>query len=82
MWGFVPCSGSLVVTIFNTAYTTNLGLIQANNTHESRRSIEDCAAIWILITVEILGLEALGEQHTSCRTRPCTRMSTIPYQAA
>ncbi len=82
MWGFVPCSGSLVVAIFNTAYAMNLGSIQANNTHESRRSIEDCAAIWILITVEILELEALGEQHTNCQTCPCTRRSTIPYQAA
>ena len=68
MWGFVPCSGPLVVAIFNTAYATNLGSIQANNTllldDESRSSIEDCAAIWILITVEVLELEALGEQHT------------------
>ena len=65
MWGFVPCNGSLVVAIFSAAYDTNLGSIQANNTllldDESRYTIEDCAAIWILITIEVLELEELSE---------------------
>lgn len=68
MWGFVPCSGPLVVAIFGAAYDTNLGSIQANNTllldDESRYTIEDCASIWILVTVEVLELEELAEPDT------------------
>jgi nuclear pore complex protein Nup188 len=68
MWGFVPCGGPLVVTIFSAAYDTNLGSAQANNTllldDESRYTLEDCAAIWILITIEVLELEELAEPDT------------------
>ena len=65
MWGFVPCGGPLVVAIFTAAYDTNLGSVQANSTllldEESRHALEDCAAIWILITIEVLELEELAE---------------------
>ena len=68
MWGFVPCRGSLVVAIFRAAYDTNLGSIQANSTllldDESRYTLEDCAAIWILMTIEVLELEELAEPNT------------------
>ncbi|PPQ92766.1 hypothetical protein CVT25_003875 [Psilocybe cyanescens] len=64
MWGYVSCSGPLVVSIFEAAYNTTLGSKQANSTllldEESRQLQEDCAAIWILITVEILELEMIG----------------------
>jgi len=33
MWGFVPCSGSLVVAIFNTAYAMNLPGIDSSEQH-------------------------------------------------
>ena len=68
MWGFVPCSGPLVVDIFTAAYDTNLGSSQSNTTllldDESRQTLQDCAAIWMLITVEVLELESLGENNT------------------
>ena len=67
MWGFVPCSGPLVVSIFTAAYDTNLGSLQVNNNllldEESRHTIEDCAAFWTLLSVEVLELEALGEPN-------------------
>ncbi|KAF8165907.1 nucleoporin subcomplex protein binding to Pom34-domain-containing protein [Crassisporium funariophilum] len=68
MWGYVPCSGPLVEAIFEAAYDTSLGSIQANNTllldEESRQLQQDCAAIWILITVEVLELESIGESDS------------------
>jgi len=68
MWGFVPCSGTLVASIFTAAYNTNLGSLQANNNllldEESRHTIEDSAAFWILLSVEVLELEALGDPNT------------------
>ena len=61
MWGYVSCTGPLVEAIFEAAYRTNLGSSQANSNllldDESRQLQQDCAAIWILITVEILELE-------------------------
>ncbi|KAF8967477.1 nucleoporin subcomplex protein binding to Pom34-domain-containing protein [Flammula alnicola] len=68
MWGYVPCSGPLVQQIFETAYDTKLGSNQTNNTllldDESRQLQQDCAAVWILITIEVLELETLGEPDT------------------
>lgn len=65
MWDFVECSGQLVIAIFQAAYITNLGSLQPNNTllldEECRHTIEDCAAVWILITIEVLELETVGE---------------------
>ena len=68
MWGYVPCSGPLVESIFSAVYSTALGTSQINNTllldEESVQLSQDCAAIWILITVEVLELESLGEPDT------------------
>ena len=68
MWGYVPCSGPLLESIFSAAYITALGTSQTNNTllldEESIQLTHDCAAIWILITVEVLELESLGEPDT------------------
>ncbi|KDR84406.1 hypothetical protein GALMADRAFT_237258 [Galerina marginata CBS 339.88] len=68
MWGYVSCSGPLVVAIFEAVYGTNLGSAQANNTllldEESSQLQQDCAAIWILITVEVLEIETIGEPDT------------------
>ena len=65
MWGYVPCSGPLLESIFSAAYSTALGSSQTNNTllldEESVQLTQDCAAIWILITVEVLELESLSE---------------------
>ena len=68
MWGYVPCSGPLLESIFSAAYSTALGTSQTNTTllldEESVQLSQDCAAIWILITVEVLELESLGEPDT------------------
>ncbi|KAH9482136.1 Nucleoporin nup184 [Psilocybe cubensis] len=64
MWAYVSCSGPLVVSIFEAAYGTTLGSEQSNSTllldEESRQLQDDCAAMWILITIEILELEMIG----------------------
>lgn len=61
MFGYAPCSGPLVVRIFETAYDTGLGSIQQNSTllldEESVQLQQDSAALWILITIEVLELE-------------------------
>ncbi|KAF9498863.1 hypothetical protein BDN71DRAFT_1384838 [Pleurotus eryngii] len=65
MWGYVACSGPLVVEIYEAAYSTNLGAVQQNSTllldEEGLQLQQDCAALWILITVEVLELETLSE---------------------
>ena len=65
MWEYVPCGGLVVLKIFEAAYNTSLGSNQSNNTllldEESRQLQQDCAAVWILITLEVLELEAVGE---------------------
>ncbi|KAG1877433.1 nucleoporin subcomplex protein binding to Pom34-domain-containing protein [Suillus subluteus] len=65
VWGYVPCDGPLVVRIFEAAYNTNLGSSQKNSTllldDEGNRLQHDCAALWILVTVEVLELERVAE---------------------
>lgn len=65
MWGHVPCSGPLVVKIFEAAYSTNLGSSQTNGTllldEESMQLQQDLAALWMLIMIEVLELENIGE---------------------
>jgi nuclear pore complex protein Nup188 len=62
MWGYVPCSGPLLESIFSAAYNSDLGSSQTNYTllldEESVQLTQDCVAIWILITVEVLELES------------------------
>ncbi|KAI0694377.1 hypothetical protein C8T65DRAFT_744383 [Cerioporus squamosus] len=65
MWGHASCSGPLVAQIYETAYQTHLGSQQQNSTllldEESVQLLQDCAAMWILITVEVLELERSNE---------------------
>ncbi|KAH7922053.1 hypothetical protein BV22DRAFT_1197706 [Leucogyrophana mollusca] len=65
MWGYVPCDGSLVVSLFEAAYDTNLGSTQTNSTllldDEGAQLQQDSAAMWILITIEVLELERVAE---------------------
>ncbi|KAI0774700.1 hypothetical protein BD413DRAFT_611715 [Trametes elegans] len=61
MWSYATCDGPLVAKIYETAYQTHLGSQQQNSTFllddESVQILQDCAALWILITVEVLELE-------------------------
>ncbi|KAG6330320.1 hypothetical protein ID866_8769, partial [Astraeus odoratus] len=65
MWGYVPCDGALVMRLYEAAYDTNLGSSQQNTTllldDEGAQVLQDSAALWILITVEILELERIAE---------------------
>ena len=65
MWGHASCSGPLVAQIYETAYQTQLGSQQQNSTflldEESAQILQDSAAMWILITVEVLELERSAE---------------------
>ena len=65
MWGHAPCSGELVARVYEAAYATQLGSAQQNATllldEESAQVLQDCAAMWILVTVEVLELERAAE---------------------
>lgn len=65
MWNYASRNGSLVTRIFETAYGTNLGSQQQNGTllldDEGVQLQRDSAALWILITVEVLELERAAE---------------------
>ncbi|OCH94502.1 hypothetical protein OBBRIDRAFT_123418 [Obba rivulosa] len=65
MFSYAPCAGPLVVRIFETAYDTGLGSRQQNSTllldEEGVQLQQDSAALWILITIEVLELERVAE---------------------
>ncbi|KIY52286.1 hypothetical protein FISHEDRAFT_69977 [Fistulina hepatica ATCC 64428] len=74
MWDDVPSSGPMVLKIFETAYATDFGGSQRNETHllneEGRQAREDMTALWILITVEVLQLEELYTQGIDMTAPP------------
>jgi nuclear pore complex protein Nup188 len=65
MWSFVPRQGPTVAKIYETAYETNLGSIQHNATllldDEGARLQQDCAAVWLLLMIEVLELETFSD---------------------
>ncbi|KAH9062300.1 hypothetical protein EDB87DRAFT_336049 [Lactarius vividus] len=65
MWSFVPRQGPIVVKIYETAYETNLGSVQHNATllldEEGARLQQDCAAVWLLLMIEVLELETFSD---------------------
>lgn len=65
MWSFVPRQGPTVAKIYQTAYETNLGSIQHNATllldEEGARLQQDCAAVWLLLMIEVLELETFSD---------------------
>ncbi|EAU82745.2 hypothetical protein CC1G_10650 [Coprinopsis cinerea okayama7 len=67
MWGYAPCTGEIVVKTLETAYDTSFGAIQQHNTlildNESQQLLQDCAALWIVITIEVLELETVGHDE-------------------
>ncbi|TFK43979.1 nucleoporin subcomplex protein binding to Pom34-domain-containing protein [Crucibulum laeve] len=67
MWGYVPCAGPMVVSIYEAMYATDLGRKQQNDRllldAESNHLKNDCMALWMLICVEILELENMGEDE-------------------
>jgi nuclear pore complex protein Nup188 len=66
MWGYVPCDGSLLVKIYENAYASGLGKNQKNAMYmldnESGQLLQDSAALWMLILIEVLELEKMAEQ--------------------
>jgi nuclear pore complex protein Nup188 len=65
MWSFVPRQGPVVAKIYETAYETNLGSVQHNATllldEEGSRLQQDCAAVWLLLMIEVLELEKFSD---------------------
>lgn len=65
MWEYANCDGPLVVRIYETAYSSNLGSNQQNGNllldEEGAQLLQDNAALWILLTIEILELERVAE---------------------
>lgn len=66
MFGYTPCTGPLVVQIYETAYETNLGSVQQNSMalldEEGKQLGQDSAALWIVIMTEVLSLERITNQ--------------------
>ncbi|TFK46960.1 hypothetical protein OE88DRAFT_1706649, partial [Heliocybe sulcata] len=62
---YSPCEGWLVVQVLEVAYDTNLGTIQENAVFlmdaEGRQLLDDSAALWTLITIEVFDLEYIAE---------------------
>ncbi|KAJ2936296.1 hypothetical protein H1R20_g798, partial [Candolleomyces eurysporus] len=67
MWGYTPCAAPIVLKVFEAAYATNLGTAQLNQSlmldEESQQLQQDSAAYWILIMVEVLELETVGNDE-------------------
>jgi len=65
MWGYVVCEGPLVVKLYETASNTNLSSSKQNTTllldDEGAQILQDSAALWILITMEVLELERIAK---------------------
>jgi nuclear pore complex protein Nup188 len=65
VWDYAPCDGPLVSRVLELSYEYNLGSKQRNATllldDESMQLQQDCAATWILITVEVLELEKIAD---------------------
>lgn len=64
LWSYTTCSASVVLGVMEAAYHTSLGTAQRNTSlmldDESSQLQQDCAAFWILITLEVLELETIG----------------------
>lgn len=65
MWDRATCNGPLVESIYQAAYTTNLGSNQRNGAllmdEEGVQLGQDIAGLWILLTIEVLDLERLAD---------------------
>ncbi|CAK5264819.1 unnamed protein product [Mycena citricolor] len=65
VWDYAPCDGPLVTKIYEAAYDTQVGGIQANGPlltdDEAVQLAQDTASVWILIMIEVLELEALAD---------------------
>ena len=79
---YVQCTGPLVVTIYKAGYGSCLGSTQTNHTllldEESRQMQQDYAAIWILITTEILKPECLTNPQFLDFTRNTNNCTSSP----
>ncbi|KAI9507509.1 hypothetical protein F5148DRAFT_1299700 [Russula earlei] len=74
MWSFVPRQGPIVAKIYETAYETKLGSIQRNATllldEEGARLLQDCAAVWLLLMIEVLELETFSDNGNPAISGP------------
>ncbi|KAG5644795.1 hypothetical protein DXG03_007617 [Asterophora parasitica] len=65
MWGYASCTGDLVVNIFETGYSRDLGYRQANLRllldEEGQSALDDCSTLWRLLLIEVLELETMGD---------------------
>jgi nuclear pore complex protein Nup188 len=65
MWDYVKCDGPIVAKIYQVAYETRLGSVQANASllldDEALQLGQDTAAMWTLIMLEVLELETLAD---------------------
>ncbi|KAH8118849.1 nucleoporin subcomplex protein binding to Pom34-domain-containing protein [Phellopilus nigrolimitatus] len=64
LWDYVPCTTPIVVSVFESAYEADFGYNQENSTSmlddEGMQIQRDIAALWVLITIEVLNLESFS----------------------
>lgn len=65
LFGFVPSAGATIVKVFEAAYATELGARQAAGAllldEEGVQLIQDAAAVWLVLMLEVLELERVAE---------------------
>ncbi|THH06625.1 hypothetical protein EW145_g3956 [Phellinidium pouzarii] len=74
LWDYVPCNASLVAAVFEAAYEVDFGYRQENSTSmlddEGVQIQRDLAALWVLITIEVLNLENLADSINTLQVDP------------
>ena len=74
LWDYVPCAAPVVVSIFEAAYSTQLGNSQENDTllldEEGTQLQRDISTLWVIILIEILNLELVADPGLSISINP------------
>ena len=83
MWDYTPPHASTILAIFQAAYETEFGQRQENSTsmldEEGSQLTQDIAAMWILITVEVLNLEDVVE--SGFELEPSAEQTTLLHNS-
>ncbi|TDL30046.1 hypothetical protein BD410DRAFT_780570 [Rickenella mellea] len=74
LWDYVPCKAPIVVRVFDAAYTTEFGHKQENDTlflnEEGTQILRDIAALWIVVTIEVLNMENVLDEGLELSSNP------------
>ncbi|KAI5121186.1 hypothetical protein M0805_005987 [Coniferiporia weirii] len=74
LWDYVFCNAPIIVEVFQAAYDADFGYNQENSTSmlddEGMQIQRDLAALWLLITIEVLNLENLADTEIDFPVEP------------